>query len=105
MFTSIKSAALITVLITTAAVASAATTNPAGSDRFNWNHGNYEKVISLKDGSALHEYRDGKMALENPYGRAVSKPVGQVVTATDGTTITISSNELGRLSQELRIHH
>ena len=104
MFTSIKSAALIAVLVTTAAAASAATAPTPGLAAFNSNQGNYEKVIALKDGSSLHEYSDGKMALANAYGRAVSAPVGQVVQAIDGSAITISSNEVARLSDELRGH-
>lgn len=104
MFKKIKSIALIAVLATTAVAASASVQKPNGTAGFEWNHGNVEKVIALKDGSQLHEFNDGKMAVESPYGRAVFVPVGQVVQAMDGSTITVSSNEVARLTQELRIH-
>jgi hypothetical protein len=107
MFKSIKSVALLAVLATTAvaANASAQTAAPlAATSGFFWNQGYFEKVISLSDGSALHAYSDGKMALESAYGRAVAKPVGQVVHALDGRTITITSNEVARLSKTLRVH-
>ena len=107
MFKSIKSVALLAVLATTAlaASASAQTATPsAASSGFSWNQGYFEKVVSLKDGSALHAYSDGKMALESPYGRAVAKPVGQVVYTLDGSAITITSNEVARLSKALRVH-
>ncbi|NDP63528.1 CopK family periplasmic copper-binding protein [Polaromonas sp.] len=107
MFKSIKSVALITILVTTAVAASASTQTTASlaaASGFSWNQGNFEKVVSLKDGSSLHEYSDGRMALESSYGRAVSKPVGQVVYAMDGSAITITSNEVARLSKQLRIH-
>lgn len=107
MFKSIKSVALLAVLVTTAVAASASaqTAIPsAASSGFSWNQGYFEKIVSLNDGSALHQYSDGKMALESAYGRAVSKPVGQVVHATDGSAITITSNEVARLSKALRIH-
>ena len=107
MFKSIKSVALLTVLATTALAANASvqTATPSGpSSGFSWNQGFFEKVVSLSDGSALHEYSDGKMALESAFGRAVAKPVGQVVHAMDGSAITITSNEVARLSKALRIH-
>lgn len=107
MFKPIKSGALLAVLVTTAVAASASTqttTPSAASSGFSWNQGYFEKVVSLKNGSALHEYSDGKMALESAYGRAVAKPVGQLVYAMNGSAITITSNEVARLSKSLRVH-
>lgn len=107
MFKSIKSVALLAVLATTAVTASASAqtdTPSAASSGFSWNQGYFEKVVSLNDGSALHEYSDGKMALESACGRAVAKPVGQVVHTMDGSAITITSNEVARLSKALRVH-
>ena len=104
MFKSIKSAAFIAVMVTTAIAASASTPTAPTSAGYSWNHGNLEKLVSLKDGSTLHEYSDGKMAVESAFGKAVFKPIGEVVQAKDGSAITISSNELARLSGELRTH-
>ena len=104
MFKSIKSVALIAVLVTTAVAASASSQTSTASAGYSWNHGNFEKVVALKDGSTLHEYSDGKMAVESSFGKAVFKPIGEVVQAKNGSAITISSNELARLSGELRTH-
>ena len=104
MFKQIKSVALIAALITSAVAASASVQTANSSTGFEWNHGNFDKTIALKDGSRLHEFNDGKMAVESPYGKAVFVPVGQVVQGLDGRTITVNSNEVARLSQELRIH-
>ena len=104
MFKSIKSVALIAVLVTTAVAASASTQTSPASAGYSWNHGNFEKVVALKDGSTLHEYSDGKMAVESSYGKAVFKPIGQVVQAMDGSAITICSNDVARLSSQLKLH-
>lgn len=104
MFKSIKSVALIAVLAATAVAASASTQPSTASAGYSWNHGNFEKVVALKGGSTLHEYSDGKMAVESAFGKAVFKPIGQVVQAMDGSAITISSNEVSRLSSQLQGH-
>lgn len=107
MFKQVKTIALIAVLASTAVAVSAAnlpTNSSASSAGYSWSQGNFEKVVPLKDGSTLHTYKDGKMAVENAYGDAVSVPIGQAVQAMDGTSIVVSSNEVARLTQELHIH-
>ncbi|RWA53108.1 copper resistance protein CopK [Cupriavidus sp. UYMSc13B] len=59
------------------------------------------KSYALKDGSTLHVFKDGKMGVANPFGRAVSVRDGQVLEAKDGTRITMKGNEVSRLDSVL----
>lgn len=59
------------------------------------------KSYALRDGSTIHVFKDGKMAMENPFGRAVSAKDGQVLEAKDGTKITVNGNEVMRLDHAL----
>ncbi|QRQ85898.1 periplasmic Cu(I)/Cu(II)-binding protein CopK [Cupriavidus oxalaticus] len=59
------------------------------------------KSYALKDGSTLHVFRDGKMGVENPFGRAVDVKAGQVLEAKDGSKLTMNGNEVIRLEQVL----
>ena len=56
-----------------------------------------DKLYSLKDGGTLYVFKDGKMALEDQYGRATFLKKGQVIETTDGQKITATSNEVARL--------
>jgi hypothetical protein len=64
-----------------------------------------KQVIALADGGTLYVFHDGLMAKENRYGRATSLEVGAVVEAKDGRKITMTSNEVARLSQLLDLDH
>ena len=64
-----------------------------------------EKSIQLKDGSTVHIFADGKMAMEDQYGRAVYMNQGQVMQTRDGKQITMNGNEVARLDQLLSEHH
>jgi len=57
-------------------------------------------VIALADGGALYLFDDGLMAKEDRYGRATSVKVGTV-----GRKLTMTSNEVARLSQLLDLDH
>lgn len=63
-----------------------------------------EKSLQLKDGSTLYLFKDGKMAMEDKYGRAVRMKVGESMTTTDGKSIVITSDEVARLSQAIQLH-
>ena len=58
-----------------------------------------EKSIQLKDGSTVHVFADGKMAMENNVGRAVYMEPGHVMQAKDGRQIVMNGNEVARLEQ------
>ena len=56
-----------------------------------------EKSIVLKDGSTVHMYKDGKMAMESKHGRPQHMKEGQVMEAKDGQKIMMKGNEIWRL--------
>ena len=56
-----------------------------------------DKLWRLKDGGTLYVFKDGKMALEDAYGRATFLKKGQVLETADGQKITATSNEVARL--------
>lgn len=60
-----------------------------------------EKSIQLRDGSTVHIFADGKMAMESQYGRARSMEPGHVMQTKDGKTIVMTGNEMIRLDQLL----
>ncbi len=59
------------------------------------------KTYELKDGSKVHVFKDGKMGMENKYGKAVSMPQGKVMETKDGSKILMKGNEVFRLDDAL----
>ena len=53
--------------------------------------------IPLKDGTTVHIYKGGKMAMEDKNGNVVAMKKGEVMEAKDGTKIMMHGNELMRL--------
>lgn len=72
---------------------------------FALDQGDIEKSVQLKDGSTLHQFKDGKMAMEDKYGRPVRMKVGERMEAADGKTITMNSDEVARLSNAIQSHN
>lgn len=64
-----------------------------------------EKNIELKDGSTVHFFKDGKMAMEDKYGRVISMKPGQVMDTKDGKRIIMIGNEVVRLEPILHGDH
>lgn len=89
MNTQLAKLALIAVL-STAGVTSAFAHDAARAEA--------KQVIDLKDGSTLYIFKDGKMAMEDRYGRATRTNVGIVVESSDGRKITTQSDEVARLN-------
>ncbi len=58
--------------------------------------------ILLKDGSTLHVFEDGKMAMEDKNGRAVRMEEGVQMETKDGKKFIMNSDEVARLASELR---
>lgn len=58
-----------------------------------------KQVIDLKDGSTLYIFRDGKMAVEDQYGRPKYIKPNTELEAKDGNKHTMQGNEVGRLEQ------
>lgn len=59
--------------------------------------GGIVKSVQLKGGATVHQFQDGKMAMEDKYGRAVRMNEGEVMETTDGKTITMKGDEVARL--------
>ncbi len=64
-----------------------------------------EKSIPLKDGSTVYIYKDGKMGMEDKFGRAVYMKRGTVIETKDGKKNAIIGNEAWRVDQLLRKDH
>lgn len=60
-----------------------------------------EKSVQLKGGATMHQFQDGRMAMEDRYGRAVRMNEGEAMETTDGKTITMKGDEVARLSNLL----
>lgn len=56
-----------------------------------------KQMIELKDGSTLYIFKDGKMAMEDRWGRATRMEVGTVMETKDGQRIKMESDEVARL--------
>ena len=59
----------------------------------------------VKDGSILYVLSDGKMALEDKFGRAVNVKTGSTLETKDGRQVTIVGNEVARLDGLLSSGH
>jgi len=55
-----------------------------------------EKSIELKDGSTAYIFKDGKMGMEDKFGRAAYMEPGQVMETKDGKKIVMNGNEVAR---------
>ena len=64
-----------------------------------------KQVIELKDGSTLYVFQDGKMAVENQYGRAKRVNEGTALESKDGQKFTMNSDEVARLAGLLKEGH
>ena len=60
-----------------------------------------EKSIQLTDGSTVQVFADGKMAMEDSFGRATYMAPGHAMQTRDGKTIIMNGNEVARLQQLL----
>jgi len=64
-----------------------------------------QKRYTLKDGGTLYVFKDGKIAKEDQFGRAVYLQKGQSLETADGQKIEANSNEVARLGGLLREGH
>lgn len=60
-----------------------------------------EKSIQLKDGSTVYIFADGKMAMEDRFGRAAYMKPGHAMQTRDGKTVVMNGNEVARFDQLL----
>ncbi|WP_310449511.1 CopK family periplasmic copper-binding protein [Sulfuritalea sp.] len=64
-----------------------------------------KQMIELKDGSTLYIFKDGKMAMEDRYGRATRMEVGAAIETKDGQKIKMESDEVARLQTLINEGH
>ena len=64
-----------------------------------------EKSIELKDGSTVYIFKDGKMGMEDKYGRSTYMESGHVMETKDGKKIIMNGNEIWRLDELLHKDH
>lgn len=64
--------------------------------------GQVDKSIPLKDGSTVYIFKDGKMGMEDQYGRAVRMVENQMMETTDGQKIRMHGDEVQRLDDILQ---
>ena len=57
-----------------------------------------EKSVQLRNGSTVHVFADGKMGMEDKFGRAISMEPGQVMETKDGGKVVMNGNEIWRVS-------
>ena len=57
--------------------------------------------IQLNNGAMVHVFADGKMAMQDQFGRAVYMEPGQSMQTKDGKQIVMRGNEVARLDQLL----
>ena len=55
------------------------------------------KSTQLKDGSTVHQFKDGKMAMESKFGKAVRMQEGTIMETANGQSITMKGDEVARL--------
>jgi len=60
-----------------------------------------EKFVALKDGSTVYVFSDGKMGVEDKFGRASYVAPGRVLDAKDGSKIVMTGNEVARVHELL----
>lgn len=64
-----------------------------------------DKSIELKDGNTVYIFKDGKMGMENKFGRVESMKPGHVMETKDGKKIVMIGNEVWRLEELLHGSH
>ena len=64
-----------------------------------------KQSIDLKDGSTVYIFKDGKMGMEDKYGRATYMESGHVMETKDGKKIIMNGNELWRVDELLHSNH
>lgn len=62
-----------------------------------------KEVIELKDGSTVYIFKDGKMAMEDKFGRSVRMKKDTVMETKDGQKIMMHGDEVMRLENILRL--
>lgn len=62
------------------------------------------RSYTLQDESRLYVFKDGKMAMENRFGRPLSMADGHPMETVNGQTVVMKGNEIWRLQEIHAIH-
>lgn len=60
---------------------------------------NVQTMIPLKDGPSLYNFKDGKLGMEDKFGRPQSMKQGHVMETKDGKKIIMTGNEVWRVEE------
>lgn len=82
---------MLSKLVITAAILS------AGTAALAHDLSNVVKTVPLQDGTSVYIFQDGKMAMEDRFGRSVPMTDGQAMVTRDGQSIRMAGNETARL--------
>lgn len=63
------------------------------------------KSTLLKDGSTVHQFQDGKMAMEDKFGRSVRMQNGASMETANGQAISMNGDEVARLAYYLLLQN
>lgn len=72
---------------------------------FAVDHSQVQKSIELKDGSTVYIFKDGKMGMEDKFGRATFMDPGHVMETKDGKKIIMNGNEIWRVDELVHKYH
>ncbi|MEO8837984.1 MAG: periplasmic Cu(I)/Cu(II)-binding protein CopK [Herbaspirillum sp.] len=64
-----------------------------------------KQTINLKDGSTVYVFKDGKMAMEDMYGRTTRMAQNTAMQTKDGQKILMQGDEVARLHLLLKKGH
>lgn len=64
-----------------------------------------KQAIELKDGTTVYIFKDGKMGMEDKYGRSTYMESGHVMETKDGKKIIMNGNEIWRVEELLHGSH
>jgi Copper resistance protein K len=64
-----------------------------------------KQVIELKDGSTLYVFKDGKMGMEDKFGRAMPMKEGTEMETKDGRKFKMTKDEVARMHELLNKEH
>lgn len=72
---------------------------------FAVDHNQVAKSIELKDGSTVYIFKDGKMGMEDKFGRATYMEQGHAMETKDGKKIIMNGNEIWRVDELVHKDH
>ena len=87
------------------AAKSAPTAKPSSITSFAVDKAQVEESIELKDGSTVYIFKDGKMGMEDKFGRPTYMESGHVMETKDDKQITMNGNEIWRVNGLLHKDH